>query len=166
MKTILIILFLVISIKIDYATKLESEARITELEDNVELSVEDSIRLVLTNTDLSPFTVELIIAQSKHESGNYQNNLTKLHNNIFARHYSKIDTLSLGSGGEAEGHTRFARYKSIKDATLSQYAYFKRKNYLLNYNSVEEFAIELKSKRYYEDDLSNYKNALIKHLNN
>lgn len=162
MKTILIILFLIVSIKIDYATKIETIE--TELEDKVELSVEDSIRLILSTKDLSPFTIELLIAQSKHESGNYQNKLTRLHNNIFARHYSKVDTFSLGAGGEAEGHSRFARYKSIKDATLSQYAYLKRKSYSLEYNNAKEFAEELKKKRYYEDDLNNYINALNKHL--
>jgi hypothetical protein len=130
------------------------------------LSIDDSIRLVLSNKNLSKLTIELLVAQSKHESANYRNNLAKKHNNIFARHYHKADTFALGAGGQAEGHSRFARYKSIEYATLSQYYYLKRKNYSFEWNTPKEFAIELKKKKYYEDDIYNYTNALTKHLQN
>lgn len=162
MKTILLCLFLVLPFG-TYESPIEFRKDI-EFKAPVALSVDDSIRLVLSNKNLSKESIELIVAQSKHESGNYTNNLTRKHNNIFARHYHKSDTFALGAGGEAEGHSRFARYKSIEYATLSQYYYFKRKNYSFAWRTPREFAIELKKKRYYEDSVSNYINALTKHL--
>lgn len=161
MKTIFIILMLMCaSINMNEAHVIVKE---TKLEVKIkELSIEDSVRLVLSEKNLSSYTVELLIAQSKHESGNYRNSLSRLHKNIFSRHYEKIDTLSLGAGGSAEGHNRFARYKSIKDATNSQYAYLKRRGYTFSWNTPREFAIELKNKRYYEDSIDNYSRALSK----
>lgn len=127
-----------------------------------ELSIEDSVRLVLSEKNLSKYTIELLVAQSKHESGNYKNSLSRLHKNIFSRHWDKYDTLSLGAGGQAEGHSNFARYKSIKNATLSQLHYFQRKKYTMEWTTAKEFAVELKSKRYYEDDVNKYTTALNK----
>jgi uncharacterized FlgJ-related protein len=164
MKTILIILFLLIGIKTDYAKVEIINVELVNVEETA-LSIEDSIRLILNEKNLPKFTVDLIVAQSKHESGNYTNKLTKLHNNIFGRHYSKYDTLALGDGGEAEGHTRFARYKSIADATNSQYKYFLRKKYSLDWYNVDDFVKELKSKNYFEDKTDNYKKSINKLLN-
>lgn len=129
-----------------------------------ELTTEQRITLVLEDAGLDSMTVKLMVAQSKHESGNYKNSLTRKHNNVFARHWDKRDTLSLGSGGSAEGHSRFARYESVEKATLSQLAYFKRKGYSMKWDSAESFAKELKSKHYYEDSTRNYVNALRRHL--
>lgn len=129
-----------------------------------ELTIEQRITLVLEDAGLDSMTVKLMVAQSKHESGDYKNSLTRKHNNVFARHWDKRDTLSLGSGGKAEGHSRFARYESVEKATLSQLAYFKRKGYSMKWASAEEFAKELKSKHYYEDSTRNYVNALRRHL--
>lgn len=138
----------------NYERKLEIEV--------VALSIEDSVRLVLSEKNLNKYTIELLVAQSKHESGNYRNSLSVKHKNIFSRHWDKYDTLSLGAGGQAEGHNRFARYKSIKNATLSQYNYFMRRKYTMQWNTPAEFAIELKSKHYYEDDVKRYTKALTK----
>lgn len=128
------------------------------------LSIEDSIRLILNEKSLDPYVVELLVAQSKHESGNYKNNLTKKHKNIFARHYEKKDQFALGTGGEAEGHSRFARYKSIKDATLSQYEYLLRRKYTFYWCDIDSFAKELKQRHYYEDTVTRYSNALKRHI--
>jgi hypothetical protein len=125
--------------------------------------IECNVRKVLTEQNLDPFVVELLVAQSKHESGNYTNTLTQ-YNNLFGRHHHKSDTYSLGAGAPAEGHSRFARYPSIEAATLSQLDYLRRKGYSFKWHSAREFALELKQKHYYEAPVSVYVRALNRFL--
>lgn len=124
---------------------------------------EAEIRDVLEKENVDPYVAELLIAQSKHESGNYKNNLTKYHN-VFARHYHKNDSFAISAGAEAEGHSRFAIYPSLKNATLSQLSYLKRKKYSFRWNSPNQFAVELKSKGYYEATVEEYSAALYKYI--
>lgn len=126
---------------------------------------ETIIRRVLKREKVSPFAIELIVAQSKHESGNYTNNLTN-YNNLFGRHYSKIDTFAISAGATAEGHSKFAIYPSVEDATLSQLAYLKRKGYSFKWKTAKDFAMELKKKRYYEASVPAYTNALNHFIDN
>lgn len=130
-----------------------------------ELTIEERITLVLQDAGLDSMAVKLIVAQSKHESGNYKNSLTRKHNNVFARWWSKYDIYATGPGAKAEGHSKFARYQSIELATLSQIAYFKRKGYSMKWKTADAFAKELKAKGYYADSTSNYSKALRRHLN-
>lgn len=129
----------------------------------VVLDYEAEIRDVLESEGLEPFVVDLLVAQSKHESGNYRNSLTK-YNNVFARHYSKRDTFATSAGAKAEGHSRFAKYPSLRNATLSQISYLKRKHYSFKWKSAYQFALELKSKNYYEAPIESYTKALNKYL--
>ena len=126
---------------------------------------EKEIRDVLHKEKVDAYTIELLVAQSKHESDNYTNNLTK-YNNIFARHYHKTDTFAISAGAEAEGHRRFAKYPSVKYATLSQLWYFKKLKYSFKWKSTYQFALELKQKRYYEAPLQTYTLALNQFMKN
>jgi hypothetical protein len=132
---------------------------------DVTFDPESIIRRTLKKENIDCFTIELIIAQSKHESGNYKNSLTQ-YNNIFARHYHKIDTFAISAGACAEGHDRFAKYPSLEYATLSQLAYFKRKGYSMKWKSTNQFALELKQKGYYEAPIDNYNAALNRIIQN
>jgi len=120
---------------------------------------ETIIRRVLIEENVIPFIIELIVAQSKLESGSYTNGLT-IHNNLFGRHYSKKDTFAISSGATAEGHNKFAIYPSVENATLSQLAYFKRKGYSFNWKTAKDFATELKANGYYEASEPSYTKGL------
>lgn len=124
---------------------------------------EKEIREVLINEGIEPYIIELLVAQSKHESGNYRNSLTQ-YNNVFARHYFKADTFAISAGAPGEGHTRFAKYPSVEYATLSQLWYFRRKGYSFNWKSTYQFAAECKRKGYFEAPLNVYVNALNKYM--
>lgn len=126
-------------------------------------SYEEEIRAVLNEENVDPYVTELLIAQSKLESGNYKNNLTR-YNNVFARHYSKLDTFAISAGAKAEGHSRFAIYPSIKHATLSQLGYLKRKKYTFKWKSPYQFALELKKKHYYEAPIEKYIAGLSRYM--
>lgn len=124
---------------------------------------EGRIRRTLQSQEIDPYVIELLVAQSKHESGNYKNTLTP-YNNVFARHYSKRDTFAISAGAPGEGHRRFAKYPSVEYATLSQLDYLKRKKYSFNWKSPYQYALELKKKHYYEADIMVYTNALIRFM--
>jgi hypothetical protein len=124
---------------------------------------EGRIRAVLQSEETDPYVIELLVAQSKLESGNYKNTLTP-YNNVFARHYSKRDTFAISAGAKAEGHSRFAKYPSVEYATLSQLDYFRRLHYSFKWKSPYQFALELKRKHYYEADIMAYTKGLIKHM--
>ena len=134
-------------------------------EEKEKIDYEGRIRSVLKSEEIEPYVIELLVAQSKHESGNYQNSLTP-YNNVFARHYHKSDTFAISAGAPGEGHTRFAKYPNVEYATLSQLWYFKRKKYTFKWKSPYQFALELKQKRYYEAPLTTYTNALIRYMKN
>lgn len=129
----------------------------------VTIDHEEEIRAVLESEEIDPYVADLLIAQSKHESGNYKNNLTKYHN-VFARHYHKTDSFAVSAGARAEGHSNFAIYPSLKNATLSQLSYLKRKKYSFKWKSPREFATELKSKGYYEAPVDEYSSALRRYM--
>ena len=124
---------------------------------------EGRIRRTLQAEEIDPYVIDLLVAQSKHESGNYRNSLTP-YNNVFARHYSKKDTFAISAGAPGEGHRRFAKYPSVEYATLSQLDYLRRKNYSFNWKSPYQYALELKKKHYYEADIMVYTNALIRFM--
>jgi hypothetical protein len=139
------------------------EQSVPMIENSDTTSIEQRIRTVLKNEGMKPFVIELLVAQSKHESGNYKNGLTP-YNNIFARHYFKADTFAISAGAPGEGHRRFAKYPSIEYATLSQIWYFRRKGYSFNWDSTYEFAAECKRKGYYEAPLHLYVSALNSYI--
>lgn len=127
------------------------------------IDYEGRIREVLKDEGINDYVVELLVAQSKHESGNYRNSLTP-YNNVFARHYSKKDTFAISAGAPGEGHRRFAKYPSVEYATLSQLDYLRRKGYSFKWQSPYQFALELKKKHYYEADIMVYTNALARYM--
>lgn len=132
-------------------------------DNNEKIDYEGKIRKTLESEEINPYVIDLLVAQSKHESGNYQNSLTP-YNNVFARHYSKKDTFAISAGAPGEGHTRFAKYPSVEWATLSQLDYLRRKGYSFKWKSEYQFALELKQKRYYEAELMVYTKALVRYM--
>lgn len=124
------------------------------------ITLEEDILHRLVSVGIDSTYAKFIVCQAIFESGWFKNSLTVKHNNVFARHHGKLDQYSLGAGGRAEGHSKFARYKSIPDAVLSQVDYFDRKGYSYNWKSIDQFAKELKQKGYYEASESHYARGL------
>jgi len=157
-----IIAFISLLLSFTY-TKLGSKTGMEESVVPMSVDYEREIRSVLDSQGVDPYTAELLIAQSKHESGNYKNNLTKYHN-VFARHYHKTDSFAVSAGARAEGHSNFAIYPTVKYATLSQLSYLKRKKYSFKWKSPHQYAVELKSKGYYEAPVEEYTAALNSYM--
>lgn len=158
MKAIVIMTMLVFSTGIA-GNELSSSAITKPSATRETIDYEGRIRAVLEDEGIDDYNIELLVAQSKHESNYYKNNLTK-YNNVFARHYSKRDTFATSAGAQAEGHSRFAKYPSVEYATLSQVWYLRKRGYTFKWQSPYQFALELKQKRYYEAPIMTYANAL------
>ena len=153
-----------ISILLSFSfTNLGSKTGVENRIVSLTVDYEKEIRGALRSEGVDPYTAELLIAQSKHESGNYKNGLTR-YNNVFARHYHKVDSFAVSNGAKAEGHSNFAIYPTIKYATLSQLSYLRRKNYSFKWKTPHQYAVELKSKGYYEASIEEYTAALNSHM--
>src|SRR5688572_22322965 len=80
-------------------------------------SIEEQILAVLIDRGFSICEQEIILAQSKHESGHYTNSISKM-SNVFSLYKGRNSIYPLPDKVRAEGCTCFAAYQSIQDATL------------------------------------------------
>lgn len=133
-------------------TRLEYEVDLREF-----LSIEERIRGVLEEKEVPEFTICLIIAQAKHESGNFTNRLSRKHNNVFSmQHPKKRKTTSLGPLARAEGRNGYASYASVEDAVEDLLLYFEHYHYPEQYMTTWQYARLLKKKGFYEDKYERY----------
>jgi hypothetical protein len=108
----------------------------------------------------------LIVAQSKHETGNYTSRQFVFNNNAFG--YGRIlgDPDQIGSGGKhPEDSGVYAKYESLDKCMndIIQY-YTKRKTMFFRVKTAAEFAQLLRDYRYYTDNVANYTRAIVRHL--
>ncbi len=109
---------------------------------------------------------KLIVAQARHESGNFTSRLFRKHNNAFGVKYSKWRkySLALNGNGKAENRSGYATYSSVDSSTVDVLMWLCTKSDL-KFKSSADYARWLKSIHYYEANEKLYKNALNAHLN-
>jgi len=107
-----------------------------------------------------------IVAQAKHETGNFSSNAFKQFNNAFGYTYSgsKYQT---GKGLIADNGQPVAAYANVKDSTFEIADWIGRRiaegKFPIDLNTIttpEQYAQLLKSANYYGDTVSNYSNGL------
>lgn len=115
------------------------------------LTVEERVVAVLRDSGFSRTMQRIILAQAKHESGNFTNPLTVNHNNIFAMHHpgKSRPTTSLGPWGRAEGRTCFASFASI-ESSVTDYILYKKSYGIVDKENERGYVYELKRHRYFE----------------
>jgi flagellum-specific peptidoglycan hydrolase FlgJ len=124
---------------------------------------EEIFRTVIEN-GYDSMMAKLLVAQSRHETGNYKSRLARLANNMFGMQKPRRShTRAIGTAW-AEGRPNYAKYGSIEDSTLDVLDLLKRRNCPFNFKTTYEYAKWLKSKGYYEDSLENYSRALKRQL--
>lgn len=117
---------------------------------------EERIVAVLKDSGYSREMQRIILAQAKHESGEFTNPLTVKHNNLFAmRHPKRRSTLSLGAFAEAEGRGGYASYSSI-DSAVADYILYMRFAAVQPMPDAESYITQLKNKKYFTDRTSRY----------
>lgn len=111
---------------------------------------EERITKVLYDSGYSMRMTQIILAQARHESGNFTNPLTKSHCNVFGMRHPRVrPTTSLGPLAKAEGRTGYASFNSIEDATRD-YILYSRYIKAPTDTTLEYYATFLHNKRYYE----------------
>lgn len=106
---------------------------------------------------------KLLVAQSRHETGNWKSKLSRKANNVFGMHKAKKNTRAIGVMVAEKGN-RFAMYATVEDSTLEALEWLSKKDCPFKFKNSNEYAKWLKSKGYYEDSVANYSNALKAHL--
>jgi hypothetical protein len=105
-----------------------------------------------------------IEAQAKHESANFTSRLAKEANNIFGmQKVSKRKNYQIGSI-IAEGGKPFGVYATKDDAVrdfLEWLRQWKTQPFPRSVQGAEHYAIELRKRNYFSDDLANYKEGLL-----
>lgn len=128
------------------------------------LSIEDRI-LIALDTIPAPMK-KLILAQAKHESGNFTNNLTRRYKNVMAVTSCNCrKTMAIGKHGRAEGKTNFLVFSSIDSAMVDFMLHMQHMHIPDTFTRADTYARFLKKQRYYTDKEENYRRALNKWLN-
>jgi hypothetical protein len=120
--------------------------------------IEEQILAVLIDSGFTMREQAIILAQSKHESGNYRNSISK-HNNVFSLYKRRNSQYALQKKIKAEGCACFAAYNSIKEATLDYLQY--RKHLKIPPDApLETYVAHIKKMGYFQDNEKKYLNSL------
>lgn len=123
--------------------------------------IEAQIDSVCKAHKISPFTIKLIIAHAKVESGNFTNNLVKNHNNVFGmKHPRSRPTMSLGPRARAEGKNGYAAFSSTVDSTVDYLLWLEYNKELRVYQTTEQYVTMLKKHYFFGSSYREYYNAM------
>jgi hypothetical protein len=111
------------------------------------------------NDDEALHLCNLLIAQAKHETGNFNSNIYKFAHNLFGM---KLSSRKVAT----ESYAGHAKYKSDQDSIedMLQYLESGRVYTLANVSVMEplQYVLYLKSRKYFEDTVTNYFNGVSK----
>lgn len=128
-------------------------------------TTEERIAKVLSDSGFSLRMQRIIVAQAKLESGCFNNNLTKKHNNLFGMRHPRIrKTYSIGAYARAEKRNGYASYNSI-DSCVTDFIYYYRSIKAYD-TTVEQYVKHIKKKGYFEANEKQYVRSLIKLMEN
>lgn len=105
----------------------------------------------------------MLIAQAKHETGNFTSNLFKQANNAFGMKVPSIRNW-LGNGSITLGNETFSTYKDVSTSGRDMLEYLRNMGYKTSY-TPQQYVFALKSKGYFTDSYTNYLNGLMSWLN-
>lgn len=149
MKKIILLLLLPLSVPSGICKQPQWELdtvviRVTE-------SYEEEILRILLEEGLSLGMAEIVVAQARHESGNFTSPIFEENWNPFGMKRPRLrKTTAIGSN---RGH---AVYPSLSDAVLDYVFYLRARQIPFDIESVSEFVIVIKNKGYFEDSYRNY----------
>lgn len=110
----------------------------------------------LSDAGYDPAMAKMIVAQSRHETGNYTSKLFQDWNNPWGMmHPLKRTTASAGANPSG-----FATYENLDDAARDYVYYLQALGYNQSYPDVRAFVSELKKKGYFEDNLTTYMSSV------
>lgn len=166
MKVIILFLLLLVSTGAQEAivTRENVTCHAKEIINIDKSTVEGRIITILADSGYSIGMQKILLAQAQHESGGFNNKLTKNWNNLFAMLHSPKDPYSKGNWAKAEGRSGYAVYNSIEESVYARIWYSKRWNYPAE-ASPGEYVRHIRSKGYFTGNQQDYLNAIRKWIN-
>ncbi len=153
----LIIIAAVIWLVIVSSLKAKAQTEMIDLE----------IKTTLECAGVPPFTIKLLIAQAKFESGNYQSKLFREHCNLYGMvHPRRRNTYSKGPYARAEKRCCYASYNSVQESVQDQLLYLWYVGEKPAYKTTAQYATRLKQLHYYESPVKHYTKGLLYYANN
>lgn len=117
-------------------------------------------RLLRSSSNLNEFGIELLVAQARHETGNYTSAIFAENHNYFGMKHPRVRKTT--SKGVNRGH---AKYDSKHDSVIDMLYYLQ--HFSTNpgdFANVESYVRELKNDNYFEDSEANYLRGMRAHL--
>jgi len=125
------------------------------------------------NPGLPPALAYLLVAQAKHETGNFTSKFFKQYNNAFGYSYVAGGKYQTGSGTIADNGAPIASYPNVQNSVYEIIDWiYRRRNEgkfpqdLTTITTPEQYAQLLKNAGYYGDTLTNYVNGLKRFFSN
>lgn len=122
------------------------------------------IRFILGNEGFGQKEISYWVALSKHESGNYTNDLTKYYNIFSMAVPKKRESLRNGQVWNTGDKQYMSTYDSYKTAVLDLVIWVKYTKFPIDINNLDEFVSTLKKDGYFTANAEIYKNGLLRYL--
>lgn len=114
----------------------------------------------------------LMVAQARHETGDFTSNFFRKYNNAFGYTYSG-SKYQIGRGDIADNGYNIAAYASVADSTKEIADWIKRRQAegifpqdLSTIQTPEQYAQLLKARNYFGDTLANYTAGIKRYFSN
>ena len=129
------------------------------------MTIDEQIYTAAMKAGFSPSAAKLIVAQARHETGNYTSYQFKENNNLFGMKYVKQPLAKMGNKSPEGDY--YAKYSNVGDSVMD----LVNRNYKITRKGVSfadlksvsdstDFAKKLKQRGYYTDSEANYKRGL------
>jgi len=118
------------------------------------------------NPGFSDALASLLVAQARHETGDFKSNFFRNNNNAFGYAYYSGSLYQTGAGGIADNGQPIAHYATIEDSTKEIIDWIWRRYRAGQFpepstiETPEQYAKALKAAKYYGDTLENYLRGL------
>lgn len=123
----------------------------------------------VNSAGLPPTLAALVVAQAKHETGNFSSPIFLNQNNAFGYSYFSGSPYQIGSGVVADNGLKTAKYANVADSTREIVDWIGRRSRdgrfpadLSTIQTPADYAALLKQNGYFTDSLSNYANGLAR----
>jgi hypothetical protein len=134
-------------------------------------SIDQQIYNAALSKGFTPTSAKFLVAQARHETGNYTSNVFKLNNNLFGMKFANQPLATKGSPAPSSEVGVYAKYNSPADSIKDQVdRYFVKTMGGVTFEELKasqtplEYATNLKKRGYFTDTIQNYVSGIERAL--
>lgn len=133
------------------------------------MSIEKRIKATARKEGMPDNIARLLVAQAKHETGNFTSNAYRNNNNLYGYKYVPGGYLQISEGITSSEGNAYAAYASIEDSVRVVCRWIRKRQAEgkfpadLSGLTIESYAQYLKNAGYYGDTVANYTQGLKKY---